>query len=309
MIYLIVMLIVLSQSVIADEWNYNEEGPDVWSDLYPACDGSSQSPIDVDTQTTSYLSFTRFQFNSGYNMAQNFTLKNTGHTIQATYTGNDSSTIAFVGGGLTGSYAFVNFHLHWGENYKSGSEHQVNGHKYTAELHLVHKNSVTGQIAVLGMFIQTVKQTNTTHEKRRKRDSSTNETSTPSDWIRFLIESSKLKLVNDTATLSLNLASLFTEDTENYWRYSGSFTTPPCTEGAIWTVFKTPILLDDSYFSALRHLISTRYYRGPQRLHGRTVYRSYPHEDPIGAADSIFYFTSRLYIFFFFVIFFYIHFY
>ena len=30
-----------------------------------------------------------------------------------------------AGGGLNGTFEFVNFHLHWGENHKSGSEHEV----------------------------------------------------------------------------------------------------------------------------------------------------------------------------------------
>ncbi|UJR31363.1 hypothetical protein I4U23_018857 [Adineta vaga] len=297
-INLFMFLIILSQSTVAEEWNYSDQGPDVWSDSYPACAGRSQSPIDVDTQTTEYIEFTKFRFTSAYNVTQNFTLANTGHTILGEYIDNDTSAIAFQGGGLYGTYEFVNFHLHWGENYKSGSEHQVNGNKFTAELHLVHRHTVTNQLAVLGIFIQSVKNINATHVRRRKRDTSITENSTLTNWENYLTQSGKLTKTDDTMALSLNLASLFPENTENYWRYSGSLTVPPCTEGVIWTLFKDSIVLEDSYFLYLRDHIFAKDFRGPQPIYGRKVYRSFPREDPISAAHSIFSFKTYFYILF-----------
>ncbi|CAF0825193.1 unnamed protein product [Adineta steineri] len=260
---------------MASTWNYADEGPDVWSDLYPACAGSSQSPINIDTTTTAHSAFTKYYFAPSYHVAHNFQFINNGHTIVGTYTGSDASIPSFTGGGLNGTYTFSSFHLHWGENYKSGSEHQVNRAKYSGELHVIHTNRATNQTAVLGMFIQSLKQTNTTHKNLRKRNTLTTGHVTSAEWIKYLSKVGQLKHVNQTIALNLTLGSLFTSDTTKYWRYSGSLTTPPCTEGIIWTIFEHPIVVSEDYFDLLRDNIYAKDYRSPQRINGRKVFRSY----------------------------------
>ncbi len=32
----------------------------------------------------------------------------------------------------------------------------------------------------------------------------------------------------------------------NYYRYLGSLTNPPCSEGIIWTIFESPIEISES---------------------------------------------------------------
>lgn len=121
-----VSLLLTALSLAADQqWNYQKQGPDVWSDTYPACKGHAQSPIVIHTACTQYQPFVPFRFSSTYDATRTFTLTNDGHTITGKPKGSDSSPFKLTGGGLTGTFEFVNFHLHWGENYKSGSEHQV----------------------------------------------------------------------------------------------------------------------------------------------------------------------------------------
>ncbi|CAF0965520.1 unnamed protein product [Adineta steineri] len=273
-----ILLCIIIQYSIAAHWNYADEGPDVWSDLYPECDGTSQSPIDIDTTTTVYAPLTKFYFGSSYNVPQNFLFMNNGHTLVGHYTGNDASRLSFTGGGLKGVFTFSSFHLHWGENYKSGSEHQVNGAKYSGEIHVIHTNRATNQTAVLGMFIQSIKQVSRTHRKLRNLDTSTTGNVTSAEWIKYLSTVGQLKQVGQPVALNLTLGSLFTSNTKKYWRYSGSLTTPPCTEGIIWTIFRKPIIVSEDYFGLLRNNIYAKDYRSPQPINERTVFRSYPYE-------------------------------
>ena len=117
---------LLSLSRAADiKWDYHSKGPDVWKDLFPTCAGSSQSPIDIRTGCTVYQPMTEFILSPNYDVPQTFTLFNDGHGLSATLTNDTLKPVTLVGGGLNGTFNFVNFHLHWGENYRSGSEHQM----------------------------------------------------------------------------------------------------------------------------------------------------------------------------------------
>jgi carbonic anhydrase len=107
------------------DWNYHNLGPEVWPDLFPACAGSSQSPIDIKTACTVHQPFPAFNLSSNYGMDQAFSASNNGHGISAVMVSETNLPLSLIGGGLNGTYSFVNFHMHWGENYGAGSEHQM----------------------------------------------------------------------------------------------------------------------------------------------------------------------------------------
>ncbi|CAF3592325.1 unnamed protein product [Rotaria sp. Silwood1] len=264
-------------------WNYGDAGPDVWEDSYPNCQGMFQSPINIQTACTVYKAFPRFHFSSATNATQNFLITNNGHSIAATQVNKTAFPLTLSGGGLNGTYEFVNFHPHWGQNYKSGSEHQINDEKYASEIHCVYLNSAINQYAVLGIFIQTIKSnsnhsesTDHTRKKRKtKRETINTNNDTLAAWEKYFSTANQLNDTNESAVISLQLSTLMNTNLNNFYRYSGSLTTPPCSENVIWTVFQTPIQLSDDELEMFRLDIFSENYRSPQPLNGRTVYRSF----------------------------------
>ena len=60
-----------------------------------------------------------------------FTESNNGHSLKVSF---DSHIYNVSGGGLPGIYTTVQFHLHWGSNNSQGSEHTLDGKKFSAEV-------------------------------------------------------------------------------------------------------------------------------------------------------------------------------
>ena len=94
------------------------------------------------------------------------TLANNGHTLLLSLPKKypTDQTPAISGGGLNGTYNFVQLHFHWGSSLKKGgSEHLINSKRYAAEMHLVHYNtkyssfaeatSYPDGLAVLGVML------------------------------------------------------------------------------------------------------------------------------------------------------------
>ena len=56
----------------------------------------------------------------------------------------------------------------------------------------------------------------------------------------------------------------------DYFHYTGSFTTPPCTEDVLWMVLKSPVELSPEQIKTFRAIIKGNN-RPVQPLNGRTV--------------------------------------
>jgi carbonic anhydrase len=56
-----------------------------------------------------------------------------------------------------------------------------------------------------------------------------------------------------------------------YYRFSGSTTSPPCTEGVRWVLMKKPMMASKSQIDALKHAILQDNNRPVQPLNGRIV--------------------------------------
>ncbi len=192
----------------APHWTYEgEDGPTHWSTLSPdfkGCAlGAEQTPIDLKAAVKAQSGSVDF----GY-QAMPLTILNNGHTVQVN-TPPGSSLI------LSGTkYDLLQFHFH------HPSEHLLAGKGFDMELHFVHK-SASGDLAVVGVFIQ---------------PGETNAALAPI-WSAMPPHEAAPKPI---AGVTISPDLLLPTD-RHYFRYMGSLTTPPCSEGLTWTVFRSPI--------------------------------------------------------------------
>ncbi len=187
-------------------WTYEgEHSPEHWKDLcsgFVACGGQSQSPIDiVGADVDVNLKPIDFQY-----VKTSTEIVNNGHTIQ--FNVSQGSKI-FTNGK---EYQLLQFHFH------ALSEHTVNGNHFPVEVHYVHKNS-DSDYAVIGIMYE---------------EGEANELFTKY-LANFPHEKGKY-----TSTDSINLSQLLPEN-KSYFTYSGSLTTPPCSEIVSWYVLKNSV--------------------------------------------------------------------
>lgn len=189
-------------------WDYDAEGPDHWADLdkqYATCrNGHAQSPIDLSDAVESHPAG---HIEIAYRPIPAATLTNNGHTIQATVPADSGNRIIVDGT----PFALAQYH------FRLPSEHTVDGAETAMELHLVHTDQ-TGRLAVLAVQL---------HAQDASVPLSQVLTASPDR-------------VGATRTLSNIDPRTFLPGNLAQFRYQGSLTTPPCTEGVEWIVLRNP---------------------------------------------------------------------
>jgi carbonic anhydrase len=223
-------------------WSYSgHSGPSHWAQLdshFAACGaGKAQSPIDIHTHEVqpSALPALVFRYQpSALHLADN------GHTIQVNY---DAGSALLVGGKR---YELVQFHFH------RPSEEKIDGKRFDMVAHLVHRDA-NGELAVVAVPLRSG-QANALVETLWKN----------------LPKHAEQEVTSKD--VHINAASLLPKN-HGYYTYSGSLTTPPCSQGVRWLVLKTPSTLSS-------HEVSTFAARYPnnarptQLLNGRHVLSS-----------------------------------
>lgn len=105
-----------------------------WSYHYTNCKGTEQSPINIVKSNVRYSSALANSITySKYNNAgsgKQFKVENNGHSFQL--------DVASVGASISlkdmYTYKLQQFHFHWGSDGTKGSEHQIDGKSYPAEV-------------------------------------------------------------------------------------------------------------------------------------------------------------------------------
>jgi carbonic anhydrase len=193
-------------------WGYGpKDGPKKWGALSPAyricATGKRQSPINLPARVRLAKSDLRIAYAPGRG-----SIVNNGHTLQVDMAKSDmakGSSITLAGK----RYALVQFHFH------TPSETKIAGRAYPMELHLVHQ-SADGKLAVIGVMIVGGGTGNTLIDK--------------------LPLPAKSGMRRNLGTLSIDPATLLPKNRLRY-RFAGSLTTPPCSEGVSWIMMRWPI--------------------------------------------------------------------
>lgn len=223
----------------APRWEYKgAHGPAAWGDLdgnFAECKlGKEQSPIDIRDAKKGQLAPLAF----GYHATKAEEVNN-GHTIQINLTDAGAVTLDGV------PYKLVQFHFH------TPSEEHINGKAYPLVAHLVHKSD-EGKLAVVGIMLKQGKSNAALQQIFNNLPQAAGE---------------KKALEGD-----FNAADILPAK-QDYFKYMGSLTTPPCSEGVRWQVLKQPIEVSKAQIKAFQKLYKLNA-RPVQALNGRKVEHS-----------------------------------
>jgi len=189
-------------------WTYEgEEGPEHWGDLsadYALCSaGRAQSPIDISQPQAVNLADISFNY-----QPTALNIFNNGHTVQVAYDAGSSIVYNEI------QYDLLQFHFH------VPSEHTLNGETFGMEIHFVHR-SADGDLAVVGVLLR--------------------ESETANEAYAPLFDNLPAEKGDpQPTTLTVDANALLPAE-HLYFTYSGSLTTPPCTQGVRWLVMQTPV--------------------------------------------------------------------
>ncbi len=229
------------KSTAADgHWSYEgADGPARWGDLDPAnrsCSlGGEQSPLDI--RDTIRARLPSFQLAWG-NRAD--TIVNNGHTVQLNF--GDGSRLEYRGT----SYRLLQVHFH------CPSEHLIAGKSFPMEAHFVHA-APSGSLAVIGVLMEAGRP-NAAFER----------------IVGTMPQKEGPAIKADTA---IDPHGLLPRNHNSYYRYSGSLTTPPCSETVDWLLLTSPVQVaqaDIARFAALYPMNA----RPAQKPNRRFVLRS-----------------------------------
>jgi len=218
-------------------WGYEgHEGPENWGTLSPdyhICkDGKKQSPIDIYGAKRVKLGKIKFNYK-----ASPKNIVNNGHTIQINM--NKGSTMTAVNGKI---YKLLQFHFH------APSEHTIDGKAADMVAHLVHQ-AADGQLGVIGVLMNKGRSNHVIDQL----------------W-QSMPQSAKGK---NKLSGNIKVNNLLPKN-KSYYNYSGSLTTPPCSEGVYWMVLKSPIQVSAAQIKAFTTLFA-KSTRPVQPMYGRLI--------------------------------------
>jgi len=221
----------------AGDWSYHgETGPQHWGDLkdeYIMCKiGKNQSPVDINRIVEAELKKVNIHYKPG-----GVSILNNGHTIKVSYEPGSYIVVDGI------KFELKQFHFH------APSEHKIKGKLYPFEAHFVHADK-DGNLAVIGVIFKEGKKNPVIEKLWNNLPSKAGE---------------EVKLAH-----KVNAYDLLPKK-KKYFRYSGSLTTPPCSEGVRWIVMKKKLEMSKEQIEKFRKLMGGDTNRPVQPLNARVI--------------------------------------
>jgi carbonic anhydrase len=234
-----VTLTLMAGSALASggHWGYTGEGaPEHWGSLNPAyalcAAGANQSPINLTDLIETELEPISFNYTGLVTE-----IGHNGHAIQADYTAGSTMT---VHGKI---FSLEQFHFH------TPSENLINGEQFPMEVHFVHADT-DGNTAVIAVMY------NLGEENAELKKI----------WRQMPTEAGK-----KAGMASQVRAGQLMPENKEYYRFNGSLTTPPCTEGVLWMVMKNPVPVSEAQVKQLAKALKHPNNRPVQPINARSV--------------------------------------
>ncbi len=222
---------------LAQHWGYlGEAGPENWAKLdskFAMCgQGRNQSPIDLSDLIKADLKPLKFEYKEGATH-----IINNGHAVQVDYA---AGSFLIVEGR---TFELKQFHFH------SPSENLIKGKQFPLEVHLVHADK-NGNLAVIAVMF---------------------EEGPPNPLLTKLWQMMPVKVDEKIALPAGLSATEMLPPDRTYYRYNGSLTTPPCTEGVWWLVLKKPATVSKAQVEQFSKRLGFANNRPIQPLNARPV--------------------------------------
>lgn len=211
-------------------WNYDDHGPATWCDFSALCK-EGKAQSPIDIVTKDVVAISAVNvIKMNESVNAKSQIIDNGHAIQVNIENGGTITVDGV------DYKLVQFHFH------GKSEEKINGKQSDLVAHMVHKSSF-GNLLVVGVLF--------------------NEGKTANAMLDTVV-----KGVGTSGTM--NPAALLPKDTEHYFHFMGSLTTPPCSENVKWYVMKEAQSATKAQIAAMRKYYDHNY-RPTQELNGRKI--------------------------------------
>ncbi|OCF93341.1 carbonic anhydrase [Gilliamella sp. wkB7] len=237
---IIAALMLTSLSCAADHtshWGYEgQEKPENWGKLspeYSTCEnGKNQSPINIDHALKTEHENLKFSFKPSKQE-----IINNGHTVQVNVSGDNQLILDDQ------IFTLQQFHFH------TPSENTIKGKSYPMEAHFVYKNK-DGELTVVALMFNNG-EANPEIAKA---------------WQQMPAEIDNKTILEKT----VDIKTLFPKKLD-YYRFSGSLTTPPCSEGVRWIVLEQAVTASDEQIQKFHSIMHHNNNRPVQSLNGRVI--------------------------------------